>query len=254
MTDATAKLPPCAPPLKEAPPGWGEDEFTKFLDAARDNQWATFWNKRSPVEKLIAIDAEFTKVSKDWLNPHNEIAAFLLLRCHAALRAAVGLAMSGQAAEAYALCRVMLEYAAYAVHIHFHSDVRLEEVWLDRHKSPASMETQRNAFWHRKVLASVKAANVHVGQRFEDLYQRTIDFGGHPNEKSVTSNLKMVEEPGKRTMLSIIQHGDGIELDHALKTVAQCGLVSLEMLQVVFNARFEILGINAAMLKLRKGL
>jgi hypothetical protein len=64
----------------------------------------------------------------------------------------------------------------------------------------------------------------------------------------------VVDEPGKRTMLTIMQHGDGIELDFVLKSVAQCGMTSLEMLQVVFNTRFELLGINAAMLELWKGL
>jgi hypothetical protein len=66
--------------------------------------------------------------------------------------------------------------------------------------------------------------------------------------------MKMVDEPGKRTILSIMQHDDTVQLDCVLKSVAQCALVSLELLQVVFNARFEILGINAAMLELRKDL
>ena len=43
-------------------------------------------------------------------------------------------------------------------------------------------------------------------------------------------------------------------LDMALKSVAQCAMVSLEMLQVLYNAKFEILRINEAMLELRKGL
>jgi hypothetical protein len=38
----------------------------------------------------------------------------------------------------------------------------------------------------------------------------------------------------------------------ALKTVAQYGTVSLELLQVLYNAKFELLGIK--MLDLRKGL
>jgi hypothetical protein len=71
---------------------------------------------------------------------------------------------------------------------------------------------------------------------------------------SVTGNMKMVKEPDRRVMLAVLQHGDGPELDMALKTAAQCGIISLEMLQVIFNAKFEILGINAAMLELRKGL
>jgi hypothetical protein len=101
---------------------------------------------------------------------------------------------------------------------------------------------------------SVRAANRDAGRRFEELYQRTIDFGAHPNERSVTGNMKMTKEPGKRTMTAIGLHGDGLALDHALKTVAQCGMTSLEMLQIPFHARFELLGVNAATLELRKGL
>lgn len=249
MTDAP-KLP--APADTSPPPGWGTDELTKFLDGARSNQWGTFWNKQSVVGKLIAIDAQLVAASKDWLNPQSEIAAFLLVRCHAAFRAAAGLAMAGQAAEAYVQCRSTLEYAAYAVHID--SNRSLETVWLNRHQDEVSITAQRTAFLHGKVLASVTAANVDAGKRFEDLYQRMIDLGGHPNERSVTGNMTMIKGTDRRIMLSIMQHGDGVELDHALKSVAQCGMVSLEMLQVVFNARFEILGINAAMLELRKGL
>jgi hypothetical protein len=45
-----------------------------------------------------------------------------------------------------------------------------------------------------------------------------------------------------------------MHLDHALKTVAQCGMISLELLETVYAAKFELLGIRAAMLELRKGL
>lgn len=246
---------PSSPPSLtniQPPPGWGEDDFTQFLESARSNQWATFANKKHAVGKLIAIDTQYTRASKDWLNPKNVISALLLLRSHSAFRVAASLAMAGQVTEAFVQCRATLEYSAYAVHIF--RDSQLGIVWLNRHEDSASMQTQRDAFSHRKVLASVTASNAHAGKRFEELYQRTIDFGGHPNERSVTGSMKMVDESGRQTMLSIMQHGDGIELDHALKSVAQCGLVSLEMLQVVFNARFELLGVNAAILDLRMGL
>ena len=234
------------------PPGWGADELTAFLDAGKSNQWATFHGKRPATAKLIAIDAQFALASKDWLNPESAIAAFMLLRCHGAYRTATGLAMSGQLVESYAICRSMLEYGAYAVHMYRNPGSGL--IWLNRHKDEASTKAQKKEFLLTNVWASVRAANIHACERAETLYQFTIDFGGHPNERAVTGSMKMVEEPGKRTMLSIIQHGDGIELDLALKRVAQCGMVSLEMLQIVFNARFELLGINAAMLSLRTGL
>jgi hypothetical protein len=54
-----ADIAPPAAPKGAMPPGWGADELTKFLQAARDNQNATFFKKRAATSKLIAIDAEF---------------------------------------------------------------------------------------------------------------------------------------------------------------------------------------------------
>jgi hypothetical protein len=120
--------------------------------------------------------------------------------------------------------------------------------------SAPTLEAAKNAFSHRKVAATVVAVNKHAGARFDELYQRTIDFGGHPNERSVTSNMSMINEPGRRTMMTVFLHEDSPVLDMALKNAAQCGLCSLEILQGVFNALFELLGVNAQMLELRKGL
>jgi hypothetical protein len=87
----------------------------------------------------------------------------------------------------------------------------------------------------------VKAANRHAGERFETVYQRTIDFGGHPNERAVTGNMKMVEGEDRREMLAILLHGDSVQLDMALKTAAQAGAISMELLEVPFRAKFELL-------------
>jgi hypothetical protein len=114
------------------------------------------------------------------------------------------------------------------------------------------MKASKKAFQHVTVAESVKAANPHAAERFDNLYQRTIDFGGHPNERSVTANIKMTEESDRREMLAILQHGDGVQLDMALKTTAQCGMIALEMLETIYGAKFELLGIKATMLDLRR--
>jgi hypothetical protein len=234
-----------------APPGWGDDDLTKFLDIVRHNQFATFATEGPAIKKLIAVDGLFLRASKDWVNPKSATVADLLLRCHSAFRAAVGLAMTGQP-ETFTVCRAMLEYAAYTVHIDRNPD--LEAVWWGRHKDEASMKQQREAFLHGKVSKSVKEANRDAGQRFEKLYQRAIDHGAHPNQRAVTSNRKIMQEPGLVRVQAILLHADGPALDNALKNTAQCGMVSLELLQVALNSRFELLGINAAMLELRDGL
>jgi hypothetical protein len=40
----------------------------------------------------------------------------------------------------------------------------------------------------------------------------------------------------------------------AVKLREICAMVSLEMLQAIFNARFELLGVNEPMIELRAGL
>src|SRR5215472_11081810 len=250
MTTAT-KLPTYSP-SNPKPPGWGDDELSKFLDGAHQNQYATFGKKRDAMTKLIAIDAQFAKVTKDWLNPPSEIVAMLFIRCHGAYRTACGLAMSGQAAECYVQCRSVLEYAAYAVHINRNSS--LGKAWLDRHQDEDGMKASKKAFQHVAVLESVTAANRHAAERFETMYQWTIDFGGHPNERAVTANTKMTKEPERREMLAILQHGDGPQLNMALKTTARCGMIALELIETIYSAKFELLGIKAAMLDLRTGL
>ncbi len=234
------------------PPGWGADELTAFLQLTHEQQYASFHNKKDAVRRLVAIDELFGRVSRHWLNPPSEIEAMLFLRCHAAFRAAAGESMAGQAVECYRQCRGMLENAAYAVHIR--RNPSLEKIWLNRHEDEAGMKASKNAFKHVSVAASVRAANLHAGERFDRLYQQTIDWGAHPNERSVTGNLKIVDEPDRRIMLAIMLHGDSVAFDAALKMVASCGMVSLELLQTLYNAKFELLGINADMLVLRREL
>jgi hypothetical protein len=244
--------PPTVARTNTPPPSWAKDELTKFLQQTHQQQYATFHNKKEAAGRLIAIDELFVRVSRDWQDPPGAVEAMLFLRCHAAFRAAAGEAMAGQSPECYRQCRGMLENAGYAVHIR--RNPSLVTVWLNRHQDEAGLKASRREFQHNAVAASVAAANQHAGKRFEDLYQRTIDLGGHPNERSVTGNTKMIEELDRRVMLAIMLHGDGVQLDMALKTTAQCGMVSLELLQVLYNARFEQLGINAAMPNLCKGL
>jgi len=248
-----ASLRPTCPPSNPKPSGWGNDELSKFLDAAHQNQYATFVKKRGAMAKLEALDAQFAKVTKGWLNPKSEILAMLFIRCHGAYRTACGLAMSGQAAECYVQCRSVLEYAAYAVHIN--RNPSLGRVWFDRHhQGEDGMKATKKAFQHVAVMKSVTAANRHAAERFDMMYKRTIDFGGHPNERAVTANIKMIEKPDRREMLAILQHGDGVQLDMALKTTAQCGMIALELLETVYGPKFALLGIKAAILELRQGL
>ena len=85
----------------------------------------------------------------------------------------------------------------------------------------------------------------------ETLYERIIDFGAHPNERAVSGSGKIINGEERKELMQIHMHGDGLALEHALKTTAQCGLGSLLILREIFPERFALLNIGKDIDRLR---
>ena len=235
-----------------SPQGWGEDALTEFLETAHRNRFATFVNKDEEYRRLSLIDQCFTRIGDGWMNPSNVITPLLFFRSHAAFRAACEHAMAGQIIDTFVLIRAVLETAGYALHIH--RNPGLDETWLRRHDDAACDKKVRAEFTIAKVRESVRAANREGAKVFQALYDRSIDFGGHPNERAVTGSMSLDQTgPSSNYQLLLLQ-GDGLPLDHALKSAAQAGMCALDILGDVFAARYELLGVRAKMAALKSGL
>lgn len=234
------------------PPGWGADSLTDFIETAYRNRWATFVNKEDWFLRLARLDGCFMRIVTDWVNPQDMIAPLLFLRSHSAYRAACEHALAGQAAETYPQIRTSIEYAAYALHIN--RNPALAEVWLKRHDGVDAMRAVKNEFTVAKVRATIEEANRDAAGVFDLLYQRSVDFGGHPNERAITGNLTIIDLGDRKLFEQIYLHGQGPAFDQALKSTAQTGVCVLEIFQAIFAARFELLGVRAELLELRRGL
>lgn len=239
-------------PRTAPPPGWGGDELTGFIELAHANRYATFVHKRAVFDRLIEIDRCFMTITKDWINPKGIVPAHLFLRAHAAFRAACSMAAAGQVAEVFPLVRTTLECAGYALFIH--ETPETAETWLRRHDDDTSKKLVRDTFTVGAVRSVIGKKNRNAGEVFATLYERAVDFGGHPNERAVTGNLTITERDDRREYEQLYLHGNGLHLDHALRTVMQAGVCALEILQEAFPARFELLGARADLLHLRQGL
>lgn len=99
---------------REAPPDWGCDSLTRYFDAVRANQFASYHNKRIVAQDLIRVDGLLADALCDWQDPAAMMPAMLFYRSHAAFRAGAGAALAGQTAEAPCLLRLCLECAGYA--------------------------------------------------------------------------------------------------------------------------------------------
>lgn len=234
------------------PPGWSKDSLTDYMESAYRNRIATFVNNPGSCRWLITVDRCFMRVAQDWLNPTNLLTPQFFFRCHSAYRATCELAMAGQATDAFPQMRACLEYAGYGLRIHKNPD--LGQVWLRRHDDAGARKAVLDAFTVASIRQTIEMVDRHTAEVFRELYDRTIDFGGHPNERAITGSMEIVNHDDRKTYSAIYLHKDGQPLDHVLKSTAQTGVCALHILREVFPERFELLGINAELPELSKGL
>ena len=115
------------------------------------------------------------------------ISGNLLLRCQYAFRVAAGLALARQVVEAFVMQRPVLEYAGYCLLIH--QDPTQQLVFLGRHTGKKELKEQKEAFKVGRVRDVLLRHDAQLAERFDDLYNQSIDFGGHPNPCALVSAI-----------------------------------------------------------------
>jgi hypothetical protein len=160
--------------------------------------------------------------------------------------------MAGQTVEVNAMLRLTLESAAYGHYIGRNSE-RMS-TWQNRHSNEASKQATRSEFQFGKIRDWIKSDSAKLGEAFERLYEQTIDFGTHPNERGFSSNTNL-EQSGDGIELQVVYlQRDGLQLDYALKTTARVGVWCLSIFQLIYPEKWELLGIRQELEVLRVGL
>ena len=218
---------------KPLPPKWTNDSLSDFADAAFRNMLATFVQKKPQFGMLIEIDGLYVEIGKSLSHPENVLAPLFVTRSHSAYRTGCQLASGGQVSEAFCVLRACLECALYCLHIYEHDS--LGEVWLRRHDTEASLNASRKKFSHGKVIATLRKTDPKLCSTIQGLYERTIDYGGHPNERSITGSMKMEASEDEVGVKQYYLHGDSLYLEHGLKSSAQIGLGGLYILRHRFS-------------------
>jgi hypothetical protein len=108
--------------------------------------------------------------------------------------AGVRVAMTGHVAACFPVLRTALESACYGFLIA--KDADLSAVWADRHKDADSKKVCRKAFGSAvtDVAKLVEREQPGGGQWLSDAYDAAIDFGAHPNIKSVFGHVRILED------------------------------------------------------------
>jgi len=228
---------------------WGDDNLSKFLEMVHSNQKANRINFAGPYATMRRIDDCLVKAGKNLIGPKPMMAGVLLLRAQYAYKTAVGMALAGQVVEAFVMMRSVLEYAGYALIIF--DQPTLEDVFILRHKGETELKAHKKAFTSGAIRDVLARYDQKLAELFDIFYQRTIDFGGHPNPHATFSAAQIDGRDGQTGFTALAITKDQIVLAHAMKSAAQVGLTALHILQHVFKPKFEILGIRAEIDALR---
>ena len=238
--------------LPQPPQNWSSDEITKFFDASRSNEYATFANLPREVGRLIGIDRVFRRTIDAFNNSKSWFPGLFILRTHSNFLGACRLTWSGQLPESYALLRSALENALYGLYLS--KNPKSQETWLQREDSAQSKRKVKDEF---KIVSLLKlAAQVapEEGKVAKTLYDRTIDHGAHPNELALMQTLKLAKQPAHVQFSVSYLQGNGVPLQLSLRTAAQIGVCTLSLFERVLPERFAILGINQELAQLKQGL
>jgi hypothetical protein len=221
----------------EIPVNDADDALLSYFD----NAWSNVTERSSQFGYglLRAIDALHVRVQSDWGVPEDEAhLAMLAFRAHSAYRTAAQLALAGQLPEAYMVIRGALESALYAIHLSVHPEMYF--VWLARVRDAVGRKGCRNEFVYGNIKRSLEARDSALARQVGELYERTIDYGAHPNVASVLGSLR-IEDCGHlgESYNMCYLAGDGDEYELAWRDVARAGLLIIDMFASVFPDHWQ---------------
>jgi hypothetical protein len=236
----------------KTPPDWGDDLLAAFLDTASDNVLASYVHARPQYDKMVEVDSAYVRLCDHLLNPEDRFAPFLLLQAHASFRAAAGLAMSGQSPQAFMAMRGCLESSLYG--FYFSRNPESFQVWLRRHEHDDARRSVKNEFTIRNLKDCLGQVDPDTNAVVAQLYERTIDFGAHPNVAALAAAFRRRTD-GERTRFEVAYlTADPHVLMATMKWVVQTGVCGLMIFRNVFSERFDLLGLSESLAALRRDL
>lgn len=208
-----------------------------FLRLANDCCNRALDQLKEVVEFLEAVDALYIDFIQDAAGIKPATASILLLNAHASHRAAMRLAFSGQLLPVFMTLRGSIESALYA-----NAMVRkpeLQDVWRERDSDKRARQRCRDEFTAGRMFRYLSEAHDQAfSDRVQDMYESTIDFGAHPNNRSLISSTRIEDlGTGEHELSFTYIHGiDSFELRQSLIACAEIGLTVFFVALICFDA------------------
>jgi hypothetical protein len=162
-----------------------DNSLDRFLEVLSNNQVANRARFPGKYQVIRQIDHCFITAGEhlSYLKP--VLVGPLFLRSQYAYKTAAGMTLAGQVAESFVMTRSCLEYAGYALAIfadqHLEGVPTREEVFVNRNVDDESLKAQKAEFQVGGIRAVILNYDQKLAANFKLLYDRSIEYGGHPN-------------------------------------------------------------------------
>jgi len=221
-----------------------KDELTKRISHAWNNTRVT-WSQHKPIVQLLSSINDlfmkyaevFSKLSKE-TNIESSPAAFLA-RAYGCYLAAVRMSSSGQITEAFVMFRACIENALYGYYIK--ENPELGNIWIERHQSKETEKLVRKNFRIVDIFDFLITREPKVGPYIKDMYEKSIDFGAHPNVYSIGCNLQYIEDE-RKTIMNIFNN-DPYLLKCCLLANVRFGLGCLSVFRLIYPKQLKNRGV-----------
>ncbi len=230
-------------------PQWGDDPLSAFMSSADFNiracalNYPDVYEVQQRAHGLLARIGEILEV--DPRDAHLGVPRFLFIRSHAAVLAAMRLAMSGQGVEAQPVLRTAIEDAWYALHVaRDPGPPARARMWWDRDISLQATQTCQAEFTAGNVRRTHEGLDAASAAAMHRLYQDTITLGGHPNERGVASSLRIDRGLDAVRIGVGILHAGTVAQVAALKRAVDVAIGIAKTVGLIYRERFRIAGIG----------
>jgi hypothetical protein len=174
--------------------GWKKDILTDHIESAFCNIGVSFLQLR-PYFNLLIKATEIFREANDLMS-YSElddlISVGLFARTAGCFLGAARLSLSGQQTESWLLLRACIENSLYACYVF--GNPELAKIWTDRHKSEEHRNKCKGKFTIKNVFTALEKRSKSIATEARQSYDMTIDFGAHPNERSLFPNLQKKQD------------------------------------------------------------
>lgn len=239
-------------------PGWEGDPLSTFLSDAQRNERVSALKMPDIYALLQRVHGVFQQVATITEKEHTASllpTRFLMARARAAWLAATRLGMSGQVVEVYPVLRAVIEDSWYALHLAKDPNPPTRvKIWLGRDDDEAAKARCKTEFAVANVRATHAALDPSAAVVLQTLYDRTIEFGGHPNERGVLAAMTRTDTDQACMFGAVVLTNNPVLISVALKTAVEAAVGALKTFRLIFPERFAIMGVDDEIEKIVGGL